>query len=124
MLLITDDTDIFVLGVFFLLAEDCQANVMMQATHAGRSVISIGAAVRKHQTIAPSLLGIHALTECDSVCRLFGTGKKKAVSIASKKELTLLGEIDADINDVINEVTEFNGLCGGMSEGATISDKR
>ena len=43
-------------------------------------MISINETVKKHKSIVPSILAGHALTGCDSVLKLSGIGKAKAIS--------------------------------------------
>ena len=73
---ISDDTDVFALLVFFYSQQCC--------THGSLTVVDIGAAVEM-------LLPMHALTGCDSASRLFGIGKNKAINTCIKKSLILLG---------------------------------
>ena len=41
-----------------------------------------------------------------------------------KRKLSLLGELNSDINDVISEAIDFVGDCYGMPDGKTMSDIR
>ena len=95
----------------------------MEPTCKCRSVVDIGESVRKHSLIMPFILQAHALSGCDSVCRMHGIGKPTVIKAMHKKPLTLLGNPDAKIDDVVQEATEFIGICYNTN-GTDMSSKR
>ena len=63
------------------------------------------------------LLPAHALSGCDTVPMCHGIGKSKMLKAvtAKKYSLSLLGEVNADMEDVINQATAFMCKCNSMS---------
>ena len=51
----------------------------MEAFDTTLSLININETAKKHAEIVPSLIGAHALSGCDSVPKLYGTGKKTVI---------------------------------------------
>ena len=68
-----------------------------------KKVIDINETVKHikktHKGIMPNLLALHALTGCDSVSRLYGIGKRKALKVGSGIKLTSLGDINATLEN-------------------------
>ena len=58
------------------------------------------------------------------MCRMNGVGKPTALSAMDKKDLALLGNLDAKIEDIVEEATEFIGICYTISKGKNMSEKR
>ena len=87
----------------------------MEPTSCGRNVIDIGKSVRKHPD---------ALSGCDSVARYHGIGKPTAVKALVKRSLEHLVNIDSRMDDIIQEATDFIGLCYGIPPGEDMSIKR
>ena len=96
----------------------------MEPTVKGRSIVDIGATVRKHPTKIKSILQAHAISGCDSVCRLMGIGKPKALAAMEKKTLTHLGNLYATTEDIVSEATEFVAFCYNITKGKNMSQKR
>ena len=67
MCVVCDDTDVFVLLLYFYCREQLICNVTMESPIVGRCVIDLKATPNKHQNIADSLPGVHALSGCDTV---------------------------------------------------------
>ena len=122
--IISDDTDVFAIACYFFPVDQKEAYVYMEPTVKGRSIIDIGATVRKHPTKIKNILPAHAISGCDSVCKFMGIGKPKALAAMEKKTLNHLGNLDASIEDVVSEATEFVGLCYNMTKGKDMSEKR
>lgn len=113
---VSDDTDVFVLLIYFVFTEGIQASMTMESPVKGRACIDIRESVRKHTTIIPSLLPLHALTGCDTVAASFGIGKTKALAVARKgHQLLGLGKTTTDMNSIIKEATQFMAACYGIS---------
>ena len=55
--------------------------------------------------MTPSLIALHALSGCNSVAMMFGIGKSKTLIAASKILLSQVGDVDANLEDVIQEGT-------------------
>ena len=54
-----------------------------------RSLIDINETAKKHAEILPSLIDAHALSGCDSVPELYGTGKKTVIKNLKDQNLSL-----------------------------------
>ena len=89
-----------------------------------RAEQDIGKSAQKHESLVPSLLAAHALTGCDSVCCFHGVGKKTTIKVMKMRKLSLLGELNSDMKDVISEAIDFVGNCYGIPDGKTMLDKR
>ena len=115
---ISADTDVSVILCYHYLQSDwSQAEVYLEDFQAGKGIISITETVEKNKSIVPSLTALHAISGCDSVPRMFGIGKAKALSVTRKKPLMFIGKLEASKEDVIQEakfwvlrVTNLNGL--------------
>ena len=113
---VCDDTDVFVLLVYYYLSEKLQSSLTMQSPIHGRSCIDVKETARKHSTIVPELLALHALTGCDSVAATYGVGKTKAIAVARKGyTLDQLGKPLANIVEVTEQATAFMGACYGVT---------
>ena len=120
----SDDADVFVLLVHYYDRTNCKKLVLMEETHGARNVIDIGQTVGKHSHLAATLPALHALTGCDSTSKFHGIGKKTALNISKKAALISMGLINSKIEDVVQEATQFIGLCYGITEGADMTSKR
>ena len=62
--------------------------------------------------MAKYLLAEHALTGCDTVSYLFGIGKATALkALMSGNHLNVLGQLGADEDNLMSEVTAFIAAC-------------
>ena len=77
VLVVADDTDIFVLLLHLCCQGDIPAStsVLMVSPIRGRVVVDINATVDLHRDIIPDLLAAHGLTGYDTVATYFGIGK-------------------------------------------------
>ena len=97
----------------------------MQSPVHGRCCIDIRATYKKHNTIAPDLLSIHAISGCDTVAATYGIGKMTALNIASKGyRLHLLGDESADISKVVEQATSFMAACYGIISCSSMTECR
>ena len=100
---ICDNTDVFVLLAYFYQKLGLQANVFMQKTSGKWSIVDIGLTVKTNKEIIPSILAAHAASGCDTVAPP-GVGKASFVKeLRIGKELKLLGNTEACIDEVVNE---------------------
>ena len=67
VLVVADDTDTFVLLLYFCHQGSISCEVLMVSPIQRRSVLDINAAVEEHSSIVPDLLAAHGLTGCDTV---------------------------------------------------------
>ena len=122
--IISDDTDVFSLACNFFPAERTDVTVLMEPTKSSRMVTDIGATVEKHKSIISSILAAYVLSGCDSVCHYQGIGKKTVIKVLQIMTLKHLLDPEAAIEDVLEEATQFMGLCYGIESGSTMSEKR
>ena len=79
VVVISDDTDVFVLLVHYYAALHLSQMVIMESPVRDRAVINIGQTAQKHNHFVPDLLATHALTGCATVVGYHELGKTKAV---------------------------------------------
>ena len=109
MLVVADDTDIFVLLCHFLFHGDIQGQVMMVSPIRGRTCIDINATVEKYRSFMHDLLAAHGLTGCNTVATYHGIGKGVALKTlkTNKCPLSKLGDMNSMLPDVIVQATRF-----------------
>ncbi|MEM7297990.1 MAG: hypothetical protein AAF391_06960, partial [Bacteroidota bacterium] len=113
---VLSDTDVFVLLCSMHKSQGWNAEVFVQDFHSEKNYISIKKTVEKRNEIIPSIIGLHALTGCDTVPMMFGVGKAKGLNVVKKFPLELLGEENADEIQIINESKKFVADCYGMKD--------
>ena len=127
MLVVADDTDIFVLLCHFLFHGDIQGQVMMVSPIRGRTCIDINATVEKHRSLMHDLLlAAHGLTGCDTVATYHGIGKGVALKTlkTNKCPLSKLGDMNSMLPDVILQATRFMLMCYGHFECQSMTSAR
>ena len=82
--------------------------------------------MEKHHDIIPSLLAGHALTGCDTVAACYGVGKGKMLKVLRKHvaSVDLIGNIQADWSDVLEQATKFTAECYGQPMAKSMSEAR
>lgn len=120
-----DDTDVFVLLLYYYLVCNLNNEIYMKSFRSSRSVVDIKASVLKHKDIINSLPAAHSLTGCDTVATLYGIGKKKAIKcLQMGLKLEHLGHIESSLDDVIKECTTFIASCYGVEHASTMTEAR
>ena len=69
----------------------------------GSKLISIKRSVNAKQHIMPSLVALHAISGCDTIPMMFGIGKVKSLKVVEKVPLVHTGEVNAEVEEVIDE---------------------
>ena len=111
---VADDTDIFVLLLFFVWKVGIKSLVSMRK-HDG-TVINITETARKLKTKCLTLLPLHALTGCDTVSYPCGKGKATAINMLMKEDLHLEALLENNDAEAIYAGKNFiSSLYGGMS---------
>ena len=125
-LVVTDDTDIFILLLHFVHSANLTNRVMMMSPIQGRTVIDINETVRKHQDIIPSLLAAHWLTGCDTVATYFGIGKGITLKILRSGLYTLgdLGDTNKPVSSVVPQAQRFILACYGQVHCESLTEAR
>ena len=123
---LSDDTDVFVLLIHFLYTGDITGQVYMQSTsHDPNTVIDINSTYEEHRDVAPNILAAHALSGCDTVGTYFGIGKSTVVK-ALKNSLSLdsIGNLKTSFHDSMRDATKFLLICYGQTKSNTLTDAR
>ena len=110
---LSDDTDVFVLLIHFLYTGDITGQVYMQSTsHDPNTVIDINSTYEEHRDVDPNIPAAHALSGCDTVGTYFGIGKSTVVK-ALKNSLSLdsIGNLKISFHDSIRDATKFLLTC-------------
>ena len=126
VLVVADDTDIFVLLCHFVFRGYITGHVMMISPIRGRTVIDINASVDKNPAIMGDLLAAHGITGCDTVATYHGIGKGVALKILRSSGLSLskVGDITSSVQDALGQSTPFVLSCYGHPESASLTDAR
>ena len=66
ILVVCDDTDVFMLLIYFYCGKDLSCGVIMESPVPGRTVVDIKTTADKHKHIVEHLPGVHALSGCDT----------------------------------------------------------
>ena len=111
---LSSDTDVFVLLCYFLSQSWKDKDLYMDSFSSESKVMNINKSVEARQDIIKSLVGLHAISGCDTVPSMFGIGKVKSIAAVEKVPLKHLGEIKASIDDVIHEGKKFAAKCFGQ----------
>ena len=89
VLVVADDTYVFVLLCHFVFNGDITGHVMMVSPIRGRTVIDINESVDKNRAIMGDLLPAHDLTICDTVATYHGIRKGVALKVLRSETLSL-----------------------------------
>ena len=91
---LSDDTDVFILLIHFLYTGDLTTQVYMQSTsYDPNTVIDINKTYEEHIDVVPNILAAHALSGCDTVGAYFGIGKSTVVKTLKNSYLLTLSVI-------------------------------
>ena len=126
VVVVADDTDVYILLLYHYQAESLNTPMKLKSTQAGRAFIDVTATVRKLRDLIAEHLPAHALSGCDTVPMCHGIGKSKMLKAvkAKKYSLSLLGEVNADMEDVINQTMAFMCKCYTISNTASMTEAR
>jgi len=78
---LSDDTDVFVLLVYYYVVLKLSLCVIMESPVKDRVVTDIKQTAEKHFRIASDLLAAHAVSGCDTVAGYYGIGKSKVIKM-------------------------------------------
>ena len=114
---VSADTDVFVLFCSNLAKNNWySANLYMDTFTEDNKLININKSVHNNKETIPSLIAMHALSGCDSVPMMFGIGKAKALKALKNVPLKSIGDINADLEEVMNEGFTFVANCYGQKD--------
>jgi len=90
LVVVADDTDVFLLLLYYCNRGDITCKVLMTSPIEGRSFLDIKASVETHKQVIPDLLAAHALTGCDTVASPHGIGKMTALKVLRSQIVDLI----------------------------------
>ena len=121
---VSDNTDVFVLLVYFYWELNLKNEILMRSTGEDRTLIDIGTTVIRNMGIVPSLVAAHALSGCDTVAPYCGIGKLTVVKkLRDGAQLNAIGDISADIETATEQAMLFISDCYGYKT-ASMTDCR
>ena len=122
--MLSSDTDVFVLFCFHFANHWAPKDVYMDPFSGGSKLISIKKSVNAKQHIMPSLVALHAISGCDTVPIMFGIGKVKSLKVVEKVPLVHIGEVNAELEEVIDEGKRFVAKCYCQVETSSSKNRR
>ena len=124
VLVVADDTDIFVLLLYFCHQGSISCKVLMVSPIQGRSVLDINAAAEEHRSIVPAA---HGLTGCDTVTSYFGAGKFASLKVLrhGQRFRNLVGNTGGPpFSEVVDQATHFILACYGQQRCHSMTEAR
>ncbi|KAG0722785.1 hypothetical protein GWK47_005844 [Chionoecetes opilio] len=122
---LADDTNVFVLLLHHYQQQALKTQMIMESPIKKRAIIDIPATVEQFRDIIPAMFAGHALIGCDTVGSYFGIGKGtmlKMLKLNVRLPLDLIGNIEADLPDVMSQTTAFIATCYGQSKTTSLSE--
>ena len=126
VLVVADDTDIFVLLCHFVFHGNIKSHVMMISPIKGRAAIDINVTVEKNNNIMENILAAHGVTGCDTVATYFGIGKGVALKVlrSQKCSLSYVGDISSSLENATKQSRYFILSCYGYPQCETMTESR
>lgn len=126
VLVVADDTDIFVMLCHFVSQSDITGHVMMVSPVKGRSFIDINASVDRNRSVMSNLLAAHGVTGCDTVATYHGIGKGVALKVlrSNKHTLSSVGDVNSSVEEAVEQATKFILSCYGHPECGSMTEAR
>ena len=124
MKVISADTGIFVLlcGTY-VKKNRVGAGIYMGNFNPDKTIFNIRQTVEWNRYLVPFLIPLHALTSCDTVPKLYGIRKAKALAVSKKHPLKYVRDSSADIEDVKTEGRSFIAQCYGMKDTSSSKNR-
>ena len=127
VVVVADDTDVYIPLLYHYHSESLKIPMKLQSTQTGRAFIDVTATVLKlRDDVILQLLPAHALSGCDIVPMCHGIGKSKMLKVvmAGKYSLSLLGDVIANMEDIIKQETAFMCQCYNVEGATTMTEAR
>ena len=134
--MISDDTDVFDLLVHYYCITTAsllhhyqmaglKVSLTMESPSKERAILDIKLTQAKHKEIMTNLLPAHAISGCDIVAYYLGIGKGRVIKHLKKGcDLSAIGNVDAPLQQVIDQATRFILACYGMKDSTHMSHTR
>ena len=99
---------------------------LIEAFGTNRDLIDINETVKKHTEILPKLIDARALSGCDSVPKLYGTGKKTVTKHLRDRNLSLssLGDTATTLANAYDKNTKLISSYYGIKNTNNLSEVR
>ncbi len=111
--MLSDDTDVFVLLVYWVYREELQCKVQMECWDA--KVLDINATCTDLGSKCVQLLGMHALSEYDTTSYPYVKGKINALNTFCARDFSgladVLGELGTPLADLMEAVKHCTAIC-------------
>ena len=124
--ILSDDTDVFVMLVYWVYRHDIQATVQMEKWDG--TILDINATCVELGPKCLQLLGMHYLTGSDTTSYLYGKGKVSALNTLRAGHFpalsTAFGELDVTREQVMEAGQAFIRALYGQSPGTTMGEAR
>ena len=75
------------------------------------TAISINESVKKHKSVVSFTLAAHVLRGCDSVPKLYGIGKAKAINALKSVSLSVFGNPESSETEYVDDAKHFIARC-------------
>ena len=126
ILVIADDTRMCLsCYVFIMWPRNLSIPVVMDSHVKDRSAVDISETEQRKNALDPYLIGVHALSGCDTVGCYFRIVKGKVVkALRDGYILPSLGDTKAELPDVVQESTIFIAACYGFPQRENIKTAR
>ena len=121
---ISDDTDVFVLLLHHYQMAGLEVPLTMESPSKEREILGIKLTQAKHKEIVTNLLPAHAISGCDTVACYLGIGKGKGKHLKEGCDLSAIGNVDAPLQQVIDQATRFISAYYDMKDSTDMSHTR
>ena len=111
---ICDDTDVFILLLYYYQKMNWQNYVLLASLDESRKLISIKGTAEKHRASFFLLPAMRVLSGCDTVPKMCGIGKVTALKIITHNPLSFLSNLQSTTSDVIQKAKQFVARCYGV----------
>ena len=119
---LSDDTDVFVLPIYWVFRRQLKCKIQMERWD--RTVLDINATCTNLGPKCLQLLGMHALSGCDTTSYPFGKGKATALKTWLVGDChglaNVLGEVGATTEDLIEAAGSYFIALYGQSPGTSL----
>lgn len=79
------------------------------------TTILIYVTAKKHKSIALSIFAVHVLTGCNSIPKLYGIRKAKAINTLKSVSLNVFGNLESLEAEYVNDAKRFIASCHGVN---------
>ena len=124
--ILSDDTDVFILLVYW--CHKANVTCLIQIEKWDGTVVNINDTVSRLGSTCSGILGMHALSGCDTASYLNGKGRVSALKVLSQNNITgldsELGETGASEADLMATATAFYLALYSQKKSNTINSAR